>query len=313
METLINISHPSVGDLTLNAMESEELVRGPKGVHHLLDQLAPFAPSATPHSVDLIAHARGGVLCLGNWDIKRDPEEMTSFVEACDPSLRLLNVTKLRLLGCGTALTQRGQNAIRGLARAFHSHDLTITVFGTTVPIYAADFGQDGLSTTFEGLADRESLPILPADDDDDAWAAQRDAWFLRFEPISDERRPDFLSGLARESLPATFAERARRSPGSRWEIRQVKDASAGDLSPIRELLRPIACRAPRLLADPDDELVIPALEAGDDQAPMFHRFTVLLGGRFVRIYPDGDPQGLLLPVESRRRLEELVRRAEAL
>jgi hypothetical protein len=69
--------------------------------------------------LDAIGHSRShGFLVLGSWVIDDSPQTAASFGQLLRPSLEQLGVRTIRLLGCSTATTERGRNAMRRIAQA---------------------------------------------------------------------------------------------------------------------------------------------------------------------------------------------------
>jgi hypothetical protein len=90
--------------------------------------------------LDMIGHSRSpGFLVIGSWVVDDSPQTGASFSEFFRPCLEQLGVRAIRLLGCGTALTDRGNDAIRRIARATRCE-----VFGTKRYISKHDYGPQG-------------------------------------------------------------------------------------------------------------------------------------------------------------------------
>lgn len=69
--------------------------------------------------LDVIGHSRlDGFLVIGTWVIDDSTQTAATFSEVLRPPLVLLGVRTIRLLGCSTAATERGRNAIRRIAQA---------------------------------------------------------------------------------------------------------------------------------------------------------------------------------------------------
>jgi hypothetical protein len=321
MAKLLNISHTNPDEqlaATLKVIDDREehAVAGLEQLEQKLKELAQSLPSVTERWLDLIGHGYG-VLQLGDWAIESDPPRMSAFAASCRESLQALRVTKVRLLGCSTASTDAGQDAIMTLHAAFAQRQLNIDVVGTTMPLCAEDFDAAGLKSDFRGVVNRENLPRWGApeelggppslQDDDIAWAVRRDEIFRRFQPV----RPgagllELTRGIAPEPLASILRERddsPRRPP---WEVRLVH-TTPGILSPIQAVLLPAAATAPGLLAGTEVELIIPASSPPEQT---FYRFTVLLDSSFVRIRLLNEPLGRLLPVTSRDDLRALLESA---
>jgi hypothetical protein len=90
--------------------------------------------------LDAIGHSRShGFLVLGSWVIDDSPQTAASFGQLLRPSLEQLGVRTIRLLGCSTATTERGRNAMRRIAQA-----TGCDVLGTKRYISQHDYGASG-------------------------------------------------------------------------------------------------------------------------------------------------------------------------
>ena len=114
-------------------------------------------PRCAIATVDVVAHARGGVLELGTWDTE-DARSAARFARAAAAALTRLRVTAIRLLGCGTAATPRGRATLRRLQAEIRAAGLAVRVVGTTIPVWATDFDPTGLRPRFAGLVDADNL-----------------------------------------------------------------------------------------------------------------------------------------------------------
>ncbi len=304
---------------TWNVIENAHAVADLAGLEQKLVELAgEHQPPDTEQWLDLIGHAYEGVLQLGTSAIENDPSRMRVFAKTCKSALQALRVTKVRLLGCGTASTPAGRDAIRALKTALENEQLPgIDVLGTTVPISSHNFDAAGLKSTFKGIVSRKNLPIpglanfmAAARDEDAAWAERRDMSFKLFRQIlPGASLPELMRGLTPESLDEILRERDRSPCNRPWEVR-LMHMIPGDLSPIQAVLLPGCAVAPGLLAGTEVELLVPASRT---HGQMFYRLTVLLDSSFVRIYLPEEPLGRLLPVTSRAELRAVVERADPL
>jgi len=91
--------------------------------------------------VDAIGHSRRhGFLVLGTWVLDDSPQTAATFSLLLRPSLKRLGVHTIRLLGCSTATTERGCNAMRKIARVTGCE-----VLGTKRYVSEQDYGDVGL------------------------------------------------------------------------------------------------------------------------------------------------------------------------
>lgn len=92
--------------------------------------------------LDMIGHSSRGLLVIGTWEIDDSPQAAATFSQLLLPSLEQLGVRTIRLLGCSTATTERGRNAMRRIARATEC-----AVLGTRRYISKHDYGPDGFTS----------------------------------------------------------------------------------------------------------------------------------------------------------------------
>jgi hypothetical protein len=228
-------------------------------------------------SVDLVSHATDGVLGLGEWTVDDQGSMAKELRDHCAAELPQLQAGGIRLLGCNTAVTLAGQLAIQHLADVFQTE-----VSGATVPLYARDFGPDGLIST-NVLADSSSLPKIS-----DA-SGNMQAWFERFDPGPELKLSKMLDDLRQESLPDATRDWRRTHSTRRWPVQQL--LSEYVFRSCFELVIPTLAAAPGLLALPERELLVPIADADD----RYYRLTVLLGGYLVRVYRRSRPSSLIL------------------
>src|SRR5689334_17970244 len=81
---------------------------GDDGVQGVVEQMFHSETRPRTFGLDLIAHARRGVLQIGDWAV--DGGEPTQALRAtCDLALRHMPLREIRLLGCNTAVKQGGR------------------------------------------------------------------------------------------------------------------------------------------------------------------------------------------------------------
>jgi hypothetical protein len=284
----ISVSHTSPDtpvQQVLDKIDCELLVvgaLGDDGVQGVLTALAGRCPAPSPFCLDLIAHARRGVLHLGDWSVDGSATT-TALHSACTGDLRRLALVGIRLLGCNTAVTRDGQAAIRSLHEIF-----AVPVLGTKVPISARDF--DGAGFRAEAiLTDQDNLPPTSG-----PTLQSAGEWLGRFERLQGQTLQSILPRLRRESLSDVIRDWARTRVQLRWPIRQLTRAQ---LDAVFGHVLPELVRAPGLLALPDLELVVPV--TNDFGSPRYHRVTVLLDGYWLRVYPRDQPEGVVVRTDA--------------
>jgi hypothetical protein len=253
--------------------------RGVEGVFD--DAVGTARPTSMMCTLDLIAHAKNGILQFGGWVVdahEQDSAKLSELWGARKPDM-------IRLLGCNTAATKPGRAAMEHLANVFDR-----PVYGATDPLYARDFDENGLTEKAQVLlaanGDNNKSGLVEDPHSD----ATVERWFQRFDRIEGAHFMDPLGRLRPETREdATRDQRAAEPPGS-WPVGYF---TADDLERLlAELVHEIA-EAPGLLAVPDFEALFPARSS--DRASRFHRVTILLGGRFARVYPIDYPDGVIL------------------
>ena len=299
----LNISQASP-DATLqqvqDRIDGEWLVThalGPDGVEGVLDahaRCATLAARARGVSLDLIAHARRGVLQLGSWTV--DGQGASGELHrTCAGILAELELRAIRLLGCNTALTTKGQDAMRRLHALFG-----VPVFGTKVPISARDFDATGFLADAV-LTNQDHLPpIAPPN------IQSSSVWRHRFGVVPPSGDPDG-DALRLETMAEVLRDWTQTLPALRWPIREL-DREAFDA--VIAAAEPVPAWAPGLLALPELEIVAPS---GAEGARRFHRLTVLLDGFWLRIYPRGRADGVLLHADGDERLFDALAQGTAI
>jgi len=234
------------------------------------------APKLTV-AVDLIAHAKHGVLQFGNWVINDTEQASTQLLQAWE----VLSPSEIRLLGCNTALTAAGQAAIRHLKTVFG-----VPVYGATTPLYARDFGSQGLIV--DGvLVECDNMPApLPSAVSDEIV----NQWHERFNFVPGVNVSGLRNALRAETLDEAMQLWTTAPEADRWSLERV--APDRDIDALFDSLGPGFVTAPGLLATPEFEWLYAAGSLRG--VPMFYRVTALLEGTFLRIYVNGYPDGVL-------------------
>jgi len=90
------------------------------------------------YTLDLIAHAPGGVLQFGEWQINASETNSTELGERL--GRMTIKPRQIRLLGCNTGLFPDGQAAIRHLSEVFGN----VQILGTPGVLDGSDFDLGG-------------------------------------------------------------------------------------------------------------------------------------------------------------------------
>jgi hypothetical protein len=298
----MSVSHTSP-DTTihqvLDRIDSEVLVvdaLGSDGVQGAIDAFSRRQPKHASFSLDLIAHARRGILQLGDWSV--DGTGKSALLQhVCAAQLAQLNLCEIRLLGCNTAITTGGQEAMCGLSQIFG-----VPVKGTRMPISAADFGPYGFLVE-SVLSDQDHLPpiALPT-------FQTTGAWLSRFETVVGQTTDSIMKRLRRESLSDVIRDWSRTRPQLRWPVRQL---DRRELEAVLVYAEPGLVNVPGLLALPDLEIAMPIED--DFGATRYHRLSLLLDGHWIRVYPRDLPDGMVLRTHGEEALAEALRRGTEL
>jgi hypothetical protein len=289
MKYLLAQSHLSVitrqADYELTRIQDriqhKVLVDGRSDLEELLGRLLDAAAAGAPirtKTLDLIGHSIGGksLLQVGDWVIDRASPTVTAFFrELSDQDvLSRLGIHAIRLLGCQTADTGQGRATITTL-----SDIVGLEVFGTTELIYSAHYDETGFRDECRHALVCASDLRRPADD-------------VPVTPVNPYPRT-----LDVDALPV--APLTARTPG--WPRRLATTEIARRI--LRMVRRKEGAHMPGLLAAPSCEVALPAV-----QRAMYHGLQILLGGEFIRVYPDGDDHpGVVYPVDDPHALCALI------
>jgi hypothetical protein len=245
--------------------------------------------AVVPKTLDLIGHTRAAasLLAIGDWVIDAASPTTTAFFRglAEHDVLPRLGIYALRLLGCGSAGTPEARATICKLGEL-----LGIEVYGASQLLYAAHYDAGGFRDGWRFL-------LVGAGD------LRRDACAHDAVPAGDP----YPRILDVDALPAAALPAACPWP------RRIATAQAA-----RQILALVrrhgGARMPGLLTTPMYELALPSPSPG-----AYHIAHVLLGGEFVRVYPDGpvgDPgddapdrpaSGIVFPVEDAGALRRIM------
>jgi hypothetical protein len=220
-----------------------------------------------PVVLDLIAHAANGELQLASWSITATEPFAAQLAAAIQPGM----LAAVRLLGCYTADTQPGMDALRHLKAT-----LGVPVLGTSNMIFASDFDAAGFHTDAV-LIEVDDLPSAAAPLSN----AKLEQGFARFPLV------DSIADLHANLLDESREEAEKLT--SHFRGRPKPLISAIPIGTVFSLGTTVLRTAPGLLAIPDREWLYPSTTPG-----MFHRVTLLFGGRLIRVYPNAHPKGVL-------------------
>jgi hypothetical protein len=257
-------------------------VAGREDLEALLDHLLaahgdpePLAPK----TLDLVGHSTGrsALLRLGDWVIDASRPEVAAWFRAlaARDACPRLGIHAIRLLGCNTADTEQGRTTVCALADI-----LGIEVHGTRHLLYDVHYDQDGFRDIWEFLLVSASR--------------------LRREATPAAIPTDTRSGprtLDIEALPVLAP-----GPGATdWPRRVVTLNAARTI--LQLVQRDAGAPIPGLVLAPICELAIPSARTGG-----YHLAHVLLGGAFLRFFPDGAAApGVAYPVNDARSLLEII------
>ena len=132
-------------------------VSGRRAVRLLVEHHVDAPPAE--RTLDLVGHTcPDGLLLLGDWHLTEDAAAY--FARLSDP-LVALGVTRVRLLGCSTATTERGWRVLCALAGAVHVARMLGP--GHTIVTILCDYGTRYASKLFNPAFLREKNLPVPA------------------------------------------------------------------------------------------------------------------------------------------------------
>lgn len=253
-------------------------VDGPAALDAALSQLADEAartPGTATRTLDLIGHTRAAasLLSLGSWVIDADdPATVAVFRGLADRGALLrLGIHTLRLLGCHSAGSERGRDTICRLAEL-----LGVEVAGMRELLHVGHCGPGGFRDEWSFLLVRASeLRPPPAEPPGNPGPRMLDLAALPAIAL-DVHAPPCPRRIASEDAAHRILALVRRGAGARMP----------------------GAPAPPLL-----ELALPLPRAAG-----YHLAHVVLGGSFLRLYPDGMARpGVMFPVDDREALHRII------
>lgn len=280
-KNIINVSHTTT-DVVLQDVQQKvaavlEIVPGRAALESRLAEALDCAGAHGGGTVDLVAHSTssGQVLAFGTWEVKADKvlEEFCRRVRA-----RMASPPRgvsVRLIGCGTAGTKEGKEALGMIER-----ELGLPAWGTTTLVMERDFSADGYNGRFLVRGGAKRAPARVA------------LWELPNELAIDPPAPE-------EFLPS-------EDTAMREFLLQIFKA----LGEVVDLRR--AYRAKGLLLQPLTSIALPTTRGALERAPggrrpWLLRADVLFKVRLLRIWPMGGGEGVLYPVRDRQELPRLL------
>lgn len=291
----LNISHSNPDSILTKALDAimpphdefrVEGDMGTDGVEGVIKGVLRQGSNADFVMLDLIAHASSdGILQLGAWAVSSGQQLAISLRKL--PALKLCGI---RLLGCNTAATDAGRDAMRFLAGQFRT-----CVWGATGPIGAKHFTSDGFIDSTILTCDEDLPPPSPTPPEPSSFAAialRRQRWLLRFTSLNDLTLDRAIGSLRLETLAEASGDRILARADLRWPVTEV---DAADFRMLFDCVDPSLASAPGLLALPDCEIVTQVPMLG---VPRFQRVTILLGGAFLRMYPRDRPEGIIVRID---------------
>lgn len=259
-------------------IEHKAIVGARDELEALFGELLAVGAKPTPKTLDLIGHSTAGKshLVLGDWVLDATSPTVTAFFRglADNDVLPRLGVTAVRLLGCTTATTDQGRWTVCALADI-----LGLPVFGTKDVIYSVHYDRTGFADERTYVLVSNSELMGGAD--------------MTAPTIGTAIRP---RSLDIDALPGT-----RVPTGRTWPVRIATPREGGALLGL--VRRQYGAEMPGLLATPACEVLLPSTVPGE-----YRSLQALLGGEFVRVYPDGpDAPGLVYPVADPDALEAII------
>jgi len=265
------------------------MVDGRMELEELLSDLlieAARCPEVVPKTLDLIGHTRtnASLLALGQWIIDAaNPTTTAFFRELADHDvLPRLGVYALRLLGCNSAGSAQARATIRKLGEL-----LGLEVYGTKQLLHDAHYGTAGFRDCWSFLLVAASELRDEAQISETAELAEREHAHVAVEPYA---RVLDVDGLPAVALGPSAIPRRIATTQAASEILQLVRRHEGAVMP-------------GLHTVPSVELALPAAAMGE-----YYVAHVVLGGEFLRFYPDGmTASGIVFPVEDADALGQII------
>jgi hypothetical protein len=249
---------PQLQKIAARIKHDEHVVASLDDLAAVIDRIA-----GEPATLDLTGHSSGNAnhqLKLGRTVITTSDPVIADFFRDRRDALHERGVTAMRLLGCCTAESSQAQQTIVELSRL-----VDLPVFGAVTVLSYREYDAYGFARSSDVLlVDQDHLGPIPECplDADESVAAIKPADIVTVDAIPSVGWPVLVVPPEIDATPlfALFAGRAGIS-------------------------------LPGILVEPDVEIVVPA---GDRS---WRTVQVLFGGRFVRVYPTGHPDGVLYPM----------------
>jgi hypothetical protein len=273
------ISQPLDGEIVSisRKLAQKVMVGGRSELEQVLcDLVSSQDTNPPPTTLDLIGHSTSdqSLLRLGYWVIDGGKLTVTAFFRElvdCDV-LGRLGVTSLRLLGCETASTAQGKATLRVLADI-----LGIEVFGTREMLSANHYDETGFRSECE-------------------YALVSSRNVTGCAPIAALLGSPFSRSLDLDALQASPI-----TPRP-WPARIADVESASAL--LRMIRRDVGAYMPDLDENAQCDVCLPA----HGKPGWYINLQVVLGGAFVRVYPDPGGPGVVFPVTVPLAFYELIK-----
>jgi hypothetical protein len=242
----------------------------------LCDLVASQDTEPPPTTLDLIGHSTSdhSLLRLGYWIIDGGKLTVSAFFREladCDV-LGRLGVTAVRLLGCETAVTAQGKATLRVLADI-----LGVEVFGTREMLSASHYDETGFRSEC-----------------DYALVSSRNV--TGCAPIAALLGSPFRRSLDLDALPASPL-----TPKP-WPAR------IADLETATALVRMIRRDQGAYMPDLDENAQCDVCLPANGKPGWYIGLQVVLGGAFVRVYPDAGKPGVVFPVDDPQAFYDLIK-----
>lgn len=146
----LSVASPDVASIFDSPLARCTTRRTASSLHELAEVLSEPAPKAQG-TLDLLGHSTSGhhLLRLGGTAIDMLDPGVARFFRGLTTSgcLESRGITAIRLLGCGTALTDAGKRTMRMLSRTTGRQ-----VFGTLASLMGSHYTEQGFDPTFDHL-----------------------------------------------------------------------------------------------------------------------------------------------------------------